>query len=250
MARLRISAPETRASVLTTPTAAGAIPTSSEEPMPDGSVGRSCRDRSGETCSPESLQGLSNSQIPFPLLDCALDVIQVGLQHPQPTAKGRHAAAQLIQCDKFSLVRSHQSGTGSFQAIHTTTSLASRVLAEPSGCLPLAGGDGAAQGLGSALHVLGDHVHAGQVVEQAAGLGGAGQRGGRPGHARDTGGEIGAGHAQGAVTREAAVLACSDSRRAARSVRLGRFRTSCRGGRRSRRRAPSGDRAGSGRGDH
>ena len=71
----------------------------------------------------------------------------------------------------------------------------------------LAGGNLAAQGLGSALHMLGPHPHASQVVEQSAGLGEADQRGSRTGHARDARGQVGAGHAQGPVAREEAVVA-------------------------------------------
>ena len=57
------------------------------------------------------------------------------------------------------------------------------------------------------MHMFGTHAHAGQVVEQAASLGEADQRGGRAGHAGDARGQVAAGHAQGAIAREEAVAA-------------------------------------------
>ncbi len=73
--------------------------------------------------------------------------------------------------------------------------------------LPLHSGQFPAQGLGGALDVLGAHPHAGQVVEQAAGLGEADQRGGRAGHAGHARGQVGARHAQRPVAREEALAA-------------------------------------------
>ena len=107
--------------------------------------------------------------------------------------------------------------------------------AEPSGCLPGrpavslartgppvpstpryavgagggagAGGQLAAEGLGGALHRLGAHAHAGQLVEQAAGLREADEGGGRAGQAGHARGPIGARHAQRPVAWEEALAA-------------------------------------------
>ncbi len=55
--------------------------------------------------------------------------------------------------------------------------------------------------------MLGAHAHAGQLVEQAAGLREADEGGGRAGHAGHARGQIGARHAQRPVAGEAALAA-------------------------------------------
>ena len=73
--------------------------------------------------------------------------------------------------------------------------------------LPRKGGQLAAEGLGGALHRLGAHAHAGQLVEQAAGLREADEGGGRAGQAGHARGQIGARHAQRPVAWEEALAA-------------------------------------------